>query len=444
MKHKEEGNSMTKVIGVRREDKSEWERRVPLTPQDAAQLQEEGGLQIVVQNSPIRAFADEEFVQAGVTVQEDLSGCPVILGIKEIPLDLFEPDKAYVFFAHVIKGQPYNMPMLKRLLELGCTLIDYERVVDEKNRRLIFFGWHAGVAGMIDTLWALGQRLAWEGTHTAFSELRQTYTYHDLAEAKAALQQVGARINAEGLPQEITPLTLGIAGYGNVSRGAQEILDLLPVIEIEPEELATLSEYSEHHIYKVVFKEWHMVEPQAPDTEFELQDYYDHPEKYVGVFERYIPYLSVLANAIYWTKRYPRLVTKSYLKDLFGGAKKPRLRVIGDISCDVEGAIECTVKATEPGQPIYVYNPLTQQATDGHEGSGVVVMAVEILPSELPREASADFSRILKPFIPAIAQCDFSASFEECNLPPEIKRAVIAYGGRLTPKYEYIAEFMAQ
>ena len=245
---------MTKVIGVRREDKSEWERRVPLTPQDAAQLQEEGGLQIVVQTSPIRAFADEEFVQAGVTVQEDLSGCPVILGIKEIPLDLFEPDKAYVFFAHVIKGQPYNMPMLKRLLDLGCTLIDYERVVDEKNRRLIFFGWHAGVAGMIDTLWALGQRLAWEGTHTAFSELRQTYTYHDLAEAKAALQQVGASIEAEGLPQEITPLTLGIAGYGNVSRGAQEILDLLPVIEIEPEELAALSEYSEHHIYKVVFK----------------------------------------------------------------------------------------------------------------------------------------------------------------------------------------------
>jgi len=108
----------------------------------------------------------------------------------------------------------------------------------------------------------------------------------------------------------------------------------------------------------------------------------------------------------------------------------------------VEGAIECTVKATEPGDPIYVYDPLTGTATDGHEGPGVVVMAVEILPSELPREASTDFSQILRPFVPAIAQCDLTAPFEECKLPPEIKRAVIAYQGKLTPNYEYIQEYL--
>jgi alanine dehydrogenase len=436
---------MATSIGIRREDKSEWERRVPVIPQDAANLQQEHGLQVIVQSSDIRAFTDDEFAQAGITVQESLSSCPVIFGIKEIPKELFEPDKAYVFFAHVIKGQPYNMSMLQRMLDLGCCLIDYERVVDEKNRRLIFFGWHAGVAGLINTLWTLGQRLAWEGIPTPFTDLKQTHTYHDLAEAKETLTRIRARLESEGLPEQITPLIIGVAGYGNVSRGVQEMLDLLPVIEIEPEEVASVAaspDYSRHHVYKVVFKEWHIVEPLSPDEPFELQDYYNHPDKYRGIFHRYIPYLTVLVNAIYWTKAYPRLVTKAYLKDLFAGQDTPRLRVIGDVSCDVEGAIECTVKATEPGDPTYVYNPRTGQTTDGYEGPGVVIMAVDILPSEVPRESSADFSRILTPFIPAIAQCDFSAPFEECNLPPEIKRAVIAYQGKLTPAYEYIQDFL--
>jgi saccharopine dehydrogenase (NAD+, L-lysine-forming) len=440
---------MATFIGLRREDKSDWEWRVPVTPQDAADLQKQD-IRVIVQTSGIRAFTDDEFAAAGIDVQEDLSPCPVVLGIKEMPEAFFEPAKTYIFFAHVIKGQPYNMPMLRRLLDLGCTLIDYERVADEQGRRLIFFGWHAGVAGMIDTLWALGRRLAWQGISSPFDQLRQTHTYHDLAEARTALEQVRSRISAEGLPEEVTPLLIGIAGYGNVSQGAQGMLDLLPHIQIEPQDVATVAastDFSRHHIYKVVFKERHMVEPASSGTAFELQDYYDHPERYTGIFSQYVPHLTVLVNAIYWTERYPRLVTKADLKGLFGAdsaprAAKPRLQVIGDISCDVEGAIECTVKATEPGNPVYVYDPGSGRASDGHEGPGVLVMAVEILPSELPREASADFSRVLKPFVPAIARCDYSVPFEVCSLPPEIKRAVIAYRGRLTPDYEYIQEFL--
>jgi alpha-aminoadipic semialdehyde synthase len=436
---------MMAMIGLRREDKSEWERRVPITPQDAAALRREHGVRVVAESSPTRAFTDAEFEEAGVPIQTDLASCPIILGIKEIPKESFEPDKTYVFFSHVIKGQPYNMPMLRRMLDMGCTLIDYERVVDESDRRLIFFGWHAGVAGMIDTLWALGQRLDWEGIKNPFIDLRQTRFYHDLAEATLALARVRARIETEGLPEQLAPLIVGVAGYGNVSRGAQEMIDLLPTIEIEPEDVATVAastDYSRHHLYKVVFKEWHSVEPKDPDAVFELQDYYDHPEKYRGVFEEYVPYLTVLANAIFWTEAYPRLVTKDYLKTLFSGQAKPRLRVIGDITCDVEGAIECTVKSTEPGDPIYVYDPLTGAVTDGHEGLGIVIMAVDILPSELPREASTDFSRVLAPFIPAMARCDFSVPFEECDLPAEIKHAVIAYRGQLTPDYKYIHGFL--
>ena len=434
---------MANTIGIRREDKSEWEHRVPVTPHDAADLQQ-AGINIVVQTSPIRAFDDQEFAAAGVPVQEDLSACSLILGIKEMPKDIFEPGKAYVFFAHVIKGQPYNMDMLRRLLELGCTLVDYERIVDDQNRRLIFFGWHAGVAGMIDTLWALGRRLAWEGIPNPLDGLRQTLAYRDLDQVRVALAEARARIETEGLPEAVTPLVIGVAGYGNVSRGAQEMLDLLPVIEIDPEEVPALvsgGDYSRHHIYKAVFYERHLVEPLATGAPFELQDYYDHPEKYRGVFESYLPYLNVVVNAIYWTERYPRLVTKEGLKALFAGPH-PRLRVIGDISCDVEGAIEATVKATEPGDPLYVYNPPDGSIVDGHEGRGVVIMAVDILPSELPREASADFSRVLKPYIPALARCDLGASLQDLDLPPEIKRAVIAHRGRLAPEYEYIYEYL--
>ncbi len=437
---------MSARIGIRREDKSEWERRVPVVPRDATDLQKEHGVQVVVQPSEIRAFSDEEFVGAGVAVEEDLSACSVVFGIKEMPKESFRAGKAYVFFAHVIKGQPYNMGMLQRMLDEGCTLIDYERVVDEENRRLIFFGWHAGVAGMINTLWSLGKRLAWKGVANPFTGLAQTRMYHDLAEAEAALGQVRTRIESDGLPDKVSPLIVGVAGYGNVSRGAQDVLDHLPTIELAPEEVAELAasgEYSRHHLYKVVFKEWHMVEPASPGTDFELQDYYGHPERYRGVFERYIPHLTVLANAIFWTSAYPRLVTKAFLKALFEKEGEPQLQVIGDISCDVEGAIECTVKSTEPGEPIYVYDPITEQVCDGHEGRGVVIMAVDILPSELPRESSTDFSRILRPFVPAIARCDFSAPFEACDLPPEIKRAVIVYQGKLTPDYAYLEEYLS-
>jgi saccharopine dehydrogenase (NAD+, L-lysine-forming) len=436
---------MKRCIGIRREDKSRWERRVPVTPEDARKLGEKHDIEVWVQPSPIRVFSEEEFTQAGAIVQEDLSPCPVIFAVKEMPLDFFEPGKTYVFFAHVIKGQPYNMPMLKKMLDLGCNLIDYEKVTDEKGRRLIFFGRHAGIAGMIDTLWALGQRLDWEGIPNPFTQLGHTYEYKDLAEAKEAVSKMGEKIKTGGLPEAVTPLICGIAGYGNVARGVWEVLDLLPIVEIEPEDVAPLvegSDYAANVIYKVVFKEEHTVEPISPDHQFELQDFYDHPEKYRGKFESYVPYLTLIVNCVYWEEKYPRLVTKEFLKQLYSEQKQPRLRVIGDISCDIEGAIECTVRSTEPDEPVFVYNPFTGEATDGYEGEGPVVMAVDILPSELPRDASVDFSAVLREFIPAIAKADFSAPFEQLELSPEIKRAVIAYHGELTPDYCYIEEFL--
>jgi saccharopine dehydrogenase (NAD+, L-lysine-forming) len=437
---------MTALIGIRREDKSRWERRAPLTPAQVGALRQQAGLSFVIQSSQTRIFSDEQYRRAGAIVADSLHDCPVILGIKEIPPQFLEAGKTYVFFSHTIKGQPHNMPMLRRLMELGCTLIDYERITDAAGRRLIFFGRHAGLAGMLDSLWALGQRLSWEGIATPFASLRRAFEYANLDDARAAVRAAGAQIAAGALTPALQPLVVGIAGYGNVSRGAQEILDLLPVQEIAAGDLASLSGASVEAgrcIYKVVFREQDTVEPIAPTRRFDLDDYYQHPIHYRSRFENYLPYLTLLINAIYWDSRYPRLVTRAGLKRLFA-SPQPRLRVIGDISCDIEGAIEATDHCTQPDQPVYVYQPASGEVTPGVAGYGPVILAVDILPAELPRESSEAFGEALMPFVPALSAADFSLPFEACPLPAEIRRAVICYAGRLTPAYDYLRDYLAE
>jgi len=240
---------------------------------------------------------------------------------------------------------------------------------------------------------------------------------------------------------------VGFTGYGNVSQGAQEILDLLPVRTITPAELKTVAHDRARDarvIYKVVFKEADLVEPLEAGKGFDLDDYYRRGAGgYRGVFGRHLNDLSVLVNCIYWDERYPRLLTLPECRSLWSPGRSPKLKVIGDISCDVNGSLECTVKPTEPGNPVYVYEPGTGTAKDGFEGDGPVMMAVEILPSEIPRESSIDFSRVLKQFLPHLSMADLSKRFAELDLPPELKRAVIVYRGELTPDYAYLNSFLA-
>lgn len=438
---------MQNRLAIRREDKNKWERRVPLTPGHVATLVNNHHLDITVQPSPIRAFADTDYAQAGASIHEDISTAEVVLAVKEIPVHLLHPNKTYLFFSHTIKGQPYNMPMLRRLLDLNCQLIDYERVVDDQNRRLIFFGEHAGLAGMIDTLHVLGQRLAWEGIDTPLADIQPTYRYGNLPAARQAIREAGRRIVEEGLPAGLLPLVIGVAGYGNVSRGAQAILNLLPVRQITPGQLLTLAQNNNQPrnvLWMVVFKEVDTVEPVAPDQPFDLPEFFQHPERYRSKFAAYLPHLSVLVNCIYWDKPYPRLLTKETARAMYQAGSPPRLRVIGDISCDIEGAIEPTIKATTPDAPAFVWNPATDSAIDGVAGPGPVIMAVDNLPCELPVEASTSFGDALLPFIPPLAACDFGVDFEACPLPPELKRATIVYHGKLTPDYQYLQTFLEQ
>ncbi len=430
---------MRGVIGIRRETKSTWERRSPVTPELARHLVKESGIEVLVQPSARRVFPDKDYVRAGARTQSDVSDANAILGVKEIPPEALITGMTYLYFSHVIKGQPYNMEMLARLKELDCTLIDYELVRDDDGRRLIFFGRFAGLAGMIDSLWALGARLRSEGIRSPFEKIERAHTYDCLDEATAAVRAAGDDIESHGIPDGLSPLVIGIAGYGNVARGVQEILSELPTRVVEPEDLAGLEPgEASRCIVQCTFREQHLVAPADPDRGFELQDYYDNPDHYRPVFASTLGLLTVLMNCNYWDERYPRLVTRHDLRQLFETDRPPRLRVIGDLSCDIEGAVECTLECTEPGNPVYVYNPEQESISSGVEGTGPVVLAVDILPAELPREASAEFSSCLARFLPSIARADYDVPFERLKLPPEILRAVILHRGRFTPDYTYL------
>lgn len=432
-------------IGVRAEDKNEWEARTPLVPDDVRQLEAQG-ITIMVQSSRQRAYTDDEFKSAGLRVRIDTSNCRLIFGLKEIPIEKLQSQKIYFVFAHVVKGQDYNMPMLKRMMELGVTLVDYERIVDGQNRRLIFFGRHAGIAGMINSLWALGQRFAIDNCPNPLESIRQARTYTNLAQARQAILAVAEVIKKTGFPTAMHPLIVGFAGYGNVSRGAQEIFDLLPFKEIRPQQLAKISRdtgLARNVAYKVVFKEEHIVQPREKSRPFNLQEYFEFgSERYKNAFDRYLDHLTLLINGNYWDARFPRILTLETCRNIWAGDRKPKLRVIGDISCDINGSIQCTVKPAYPDNPVYVYHPNTGEVSDGFSGHGPVIMAVEILPAEIPRESSAYFSGVLKRYIPDITAADWDSDFNDIRLPPEIKRAVILYRGQLTPDYRYINTYL--
>ncbi|MDD5230521.1 MAG: bifunctional lysine ketoglutarate reductase /saccharopine dehydrogenase family protein [Candidatus Marinimicrobia bacterium] len=435
------------IFGIRREDKNEWEARVPLTPSQVEALTGNYPVKFIVQPSPIRAFPDEDYLQAGAQISEDLDSCDVILAVKEIPSELLLPGKIYLFFSHTVKGQEYNQPMLKRLVELRATLIDYERIVDDAGKRLVFFGRYAGIAGMIDTLWALGQRLKLEGYQMPLAEVKQAWRYSDLENAKESIRAVGEQIRNNELPANVTPLVVGFTGYGNVSGGAQEIFDLLPCCELRPSDLAQFyksADFSNNFLYKVVFKEGDMFQVKDRRRKFDLQEYFRQPENYESRFEEYIPYLTVLVNAIYWDNRYPKLVTRKFLKSAYQRGQPDFLKVIGDITCDIEGSIECNLATTTPGDPVYVYDPLAETIQMGFAGKGPVILAVDNLPSELPRDSSTMFGAVLSEFIPRLAVTDFSQPFTSLNLPPELKRATILHKGKFTPDYQYMTEYIRE
>lgn len=433
-----------KSLLIRAEDKNIWEKRAAIVPDDLKLILQETGATAFIEKSEKRYFSEADYEAAGAGVCEGMAPGDVIFGVKEIPEEKILNDKTYIFFSHTIKGQSSGMPLLKKIMERNATLIDYEKITDEQHRRLIYFGRYAGDAGAIDILHLMGEYWEHRSIDTPFKAVKAAHGYSSVAEAKLHIKEVGESIKSDGLPAPLTPMVIGVLGYGNVSGGAQQILDCLPTRRIAPCDLADFTatgDFDPKTVYVSVFKEEDLVAHKEGNA-FALKEYYEHPERFESKFEQYLPSLTLLINAVYWDKQYPRFVTWDGLKRLYENNAAPKLCGIADITCDTHGSIECNVKSTDSGMPAYQVDPMTRTVTDGHKGDGVVVLAVDNLPCEVPNDSSTFFSNQLRPFVANILNADYDTSLDASGLCPEIKKAVIVYNGHLTPDYEYLRKFL--
>ena len=430
------------VIGLRRESKNYWERRVGLTPFHVSKLIELG-IKVLVQPSTTRCFADIEFANVGAELREDLSEAQLIIGIKEVSISELLSRRTYMFFSHTLKAQSYNMPLLDALLQKHIRLIDHECIRNE-NGRLVAFGKFAGNAGVIDFLQGLGKYLLMRGISNPFLYERFSYMYYTLLEGIENVKRIGEIITAEGLPPGIGPMIWGITGTGRCSDGALEVLKSFPHKIITPEELSCFipDEESQNQIYIVTFSTKHMY-ARIIDGGFDRVEYGLSPHLYRSVFkEKYAEKLSVIINCIYYEPKFPKLLTIEDIRSLNG-----KLLGICDISCDLKGGIEICRKFTTPEEPFYLYNPNDDRIyklSQEHIQNSILYHSMDFLPSELPRDASQHFSNKLFDYVIELAKDDANLNFDQLTLNNEITNAMITCHGKLTPRYEYIAQLREQ
>jgi len=439
--------SLLATVGIRREDKNRWERRVPLSPDHVQHLVDQG-IDVIVQPSSLRIFDNDSYADAGAKVQEDLSEADVIVAVKEVPTELLIPNKTYMFFSHTIKAQRENMTMLDSILENNIRLIDYERIVNSSGQRLVRFGRYAGLAGMIDMIRAVGNRLLFSRYSTPFLHLGYAHMYVSLDTAKQAVEAVGEEIMLKGFPRDLSPMVFVFTGgEGNCAKGAREIFELLPHKYVTPEELPALVRSKDPgHRFRVygcrVGSEDYMV-PKDSNKKYSRTEYYNHPDQYECNFaEKIAPYASVIVNNTYWDEQFPRLLTREQLRNVWKNRRRGRLLGVADISCDVNGSIEAMTKTTSIDEPTFVYDPITGTSSDNIDAPGILFLAVDNLPTEMPREASTYFGNLLMPFLPAVANSNSKATYEDMakDMPPEVYSAVITAHGEITPPYHYISD----
>ncbi|KYQ96940.1 aminoadipic semialdehyde synthase [Tieghemostelium lacteum] len=437
------------TLGIRREDKNRWERRAPLAPSHVEALVK-AGIKIIVQPSTLRTYPNQSYSKAGAVIQEDLKECDVIIAVKEVPSEYLYPGKTYIFFSHTIKAQPYNMPMLDEINKKHIRLIDYERITDSQNKRLVRFGSFAGYAGMIDMLHALGDRLLAKGFSTPFLHIGYSYVYPKLESAREAVKSIGEEISQVGLPDDLLPFTFAFTSEGSVSQGALDIFKLLPHKMVTPDEMVDLVKNKKGErgiLYGTIITSEHMVEPIDPTKKFNKAEYYKDPSAYKPIFfEKYAPYISCIINCMYWDAKYPRLITIRQMEQLVE-TNNSRLIGVADISADINGSLEFLMKTTSIDLPLYIYDPKTQDVHDSTTDQkymyrdGILFLAVDNLPTEFPREATQWFGDHLLPFMEKVVKSDPNKPYDQMDdIPLEIKRACITSHGQLTPPFEYIKE----
>jgi len=427
------------IVGILKEVKNRWEKRAPLTPGDVGWLVRKG-IGVEVESNPLRVFSDREYREAGAKVVKKLDKASLLVGIKEPPVKSIKDGSTYMLFSHTIKGQAHNMPLLRKFIDKKDTLIDFERITDNKGKRLVFFGRFAGICGMVDSLHYIGQKMEHRGVHTPLRHIDPAWRYGCLKEIKKDLRKLKNRIKREGFDEGAAPFIVGVTGCGNVSRGAHEILDQLDPVEIRPAELPEFmrkGEYSRNTLYKVaIFREDKLRSKDG--SPFTFEEYLSKPGDFKSRLDEYLPHLNMLAHTSYWDERYPRLVPKKMIRRL-SRKKDFRLEFIGDISCDVKGSIEITERSTSPDNAVFTYDPRRDSYTDGLSAEGITLLAVDNLPAELPRDSSESFSALIRDHIYRVA-----SRVDGKDIPEEIRRAVIAESGQLAGDYSYLKRFISE
>lgn len=397
-------------IGIIREGKVPHDHRVPLTPKQCKSVEAiYPDVQIIVQPSPIRRYTDDEYIQQGITVQEDLSGCDIIIGVKEVNVADLIPDKKFIFFSHTFKKQPYNRALLQAILEKRIQLIDYEIMKDKTGKRLIGFGRFAGIVGAYNAFRTYGLK------HGLF-ELKPAHQCVDRKEVERELERVE-------LPGD---LRIVLTGFGRVGHGAREIIDLLPIMEVTPEEFLT------NTFDSPVFTHLEAEDYYAPKSGkiFDKRAFYSNPQEFVSTFSRFLSKTDLYIPCHYWDSKAPYIITKEDLKK-----ENVRLSVVADISCDINGPIASTVRASKISDPIYGYNPLTESEDDYRKQGVIAVMAVDNLPCELPLDASEDFgNELIKHILPSLLKDD----------PDDIigRASETTLDGKLTERYSYLQDYV--
>ena len=427
------------VVGILPESKNEWERRAPLRPKDVSWLVNKNIL-VEVTSSPQRIYKDDQYARSGAKIVSNFKKANFLVGIKEPPVDTLIPDSVYMVFSHTTKGQEYNRNLLAAFIKKKITLIDYEHITGSLGQRLVYFGRYAGICGMIDTLHVFGRKAELQNNPNPFSDLKSAVHYGTYVSAKKALEQVVNKIRNNGFDNNITPFVIGILGHGNVSRGAQEILEYIGAVDIHPRDIDILSRSHTSHkktIYKLVFQREEKLRSKKGKS-FYFEEYLKHPERFESNLDGSLPFLNILVNASYWDKRYPRLVSEAMLRRLYGTNPGFRLSVIGDVSCDIKGTIEITKKATTSLEPAFVYDPVSRKISNDLSSSGIAVMAVDNLPCEFPKESSGEFAEQVREYVYQIAAHGITDVTNHHALPNVIRNAAVTQNGTLTHRFKYL------
>ncbi|KAI9255460.1 Saccharopine dehydrogenase-domain-containing protein [Sporodiniella umbellata] len=439
------------TIGIRREDKSRWERRAPLSPDHVKLLIKDTGTKVYIQPSTKRIFPTETYERAGAIVSEDLSKADIILGIKEVPEQSLLPDKTYLFFSHTHKGNEKNMPMLQSILDKNIRLMDYELMTDETGKRLVAFGKFAGNAGMIDTLHGMGHRFLGMGYSTPLMYMSMAHNYPTLSQAKLALHGVGNMIMQNGTPKDFGPLIFAFTGYGNVAQGAMEIFRELPHEFVPAKDLEKIVNDKNPNLRKLYATqlgvEDYIVTKDGNKPLEVADDYFTNPNRYKSNFHQSVaPYVNCVMTGAYWDKKYPRTLTNKQLEEIerqkISGAIKPgKMMSLGDVVCDVRGAFECLSHNTPVDDGFFYYDAIQNLEHKNVEKSGMQVMGIDILPAELPVESSQYFSKKLYPLIEQMVVQPADVPLEK--LPPLLRHCTIADKGKLTKAHEGLQSLLS-